>query len=284
MDQSDAEFTDDERMDLNKIEAKIIADLDANQNDEEIPVDDQTGNDPATQQATQPPAEKPGEQQAAVEHKGDPRAALRASRRAEKRAREDAERLSARVVELEARIPADNAVASDEAAAMAVLEADNPDAAIIIKSLKTEVAALKAALPTTTAQAPASEEFTPPPLDHAWQVLVDEIDELSAMQLNPDQTQWEQAKRMDAYLETQPKWRGVDLVDRLREATRRVLADLPQPPPAVDHKAKAREVIDNAPRRAIETLTDLRSGETPSTKDKKPDYRGMTDEQIIASL
>lgn len=284
---SDADFSESDREELEKLEKDVLDELDANQGEatpetevtEQAPAQTEQQAAPAATQPAAPTAAAPAETPAPTETKGEPRAALRASRRAERRAQEEVARLKA---ENEA-LRQGKTVASgetDEDEVLATLEIDQPEVATVFKRLKEKVDRLEG----SQAQREADPEFIPDSLPPELQDAVDEIPALLAMQNDPDQASWSLAKRTDALLTVHPKWANASQTDRLNEVARRVAAELgtQAQPTTVDHQARAREAIASAKSAGIGTLSDLRGGDDPGKQ--TPDYGRMSDEEVINSL
>lgn len=232
------------------------------------------------------PAQQAAKQadQAAQGNKGDPRAALRASRQAERQARQREDELRAENAKLREQL-GQTAADPDTDPDVETLINDLPAAAPVIKKLMATVKELqqKTAAPSQ-AEKPA---FVPDTLPDALQEDVDQIPSLSDWQHDPDQSAWNLAKRVDGMLGEHPKWRDASQADRLREVERRVLAELGTPTQQTTTTTATRtaaQVIQDAPQRDPETLSDLRGGVVPSAN-PGPDFNTMkSDDEVMAAL
>lgn len=310
---SDADFNESDRAQLVKLEQDLITELDANagnspggspNGEEAEPREGETTQvektettqtaattTAATETATPPKTETPPPATEQGEgKKGDLRAALRASRHGERAERRRADQLEAQMRELQQQAPP-KTDETDVAAVMGVLEADHPEVAAVVKPLVEKVNNLQAKLATTQTNEPAKPAFSPEVLPDELQDVIDSSDgleQLETWRVSADmQEHWQAAKAADRLLLNLPRWKQATEAERLAEVIRRVNADMaaPQVPATkhIDPKEQARARIEQAPKAGIETLSDLRGGETSSTT-TTPDYSRMTDEQIIGSL
>jgi hypothetical protein len=243
-----------------------------------------------TEAAPAPAAQAPA--QPAERPQGDLRNALRAARRSEKRANDELARLRQENEDLKAgKKPADAPAISDEE--LNALEQDFPQVAGVVKALKTQVDVLK----TTAKPAPApAPEFLPEVLPDELQEVVDENPDLLAWQLNPDQTNFALAKQADRLLMNSPKWADKPYAERFAEVVRLVkeqtgqapapskttTTTAPAPAPAAKTVEDAKKVIEQAATATPVGIGDLRGSSTPAKTE--PDFRRMTDDQILASL
>lgn len=314
---SDADFSESDRAQLVKLEQDLITELDANAgntpggqpNGEEGETHEgettqtttvektettqtATATTAATETATtpntetpQPAAEQPGAK------KGDPRAALRAARHETRIARRRAEQLEAQVRELQQQAPP-KSDETDVAAVLSVLEADHPEVAAVVKPLVEKVNdLLQTKLDTAQTKRVETPAFAPEVLPDDLQDVIDStegLEQLETWRVSADmQEHWQAAKAADRLLLNLPRWKQASEAERLAEVIRRVNADMAAAQvPATkqpDPKEQARARIEAAPKAGIETLSDLRGGETSSTT-TTPDYTRMSDEEIIASL
>jgi len=222
---------------------------------------------PAAQPAATPPPQPPTG--------GDPRAALRASRRAEARVRDELARVKAERDALLAKVPPEQQPTTEITdAEIAAVERDFPvvgKAARFVKQAQEAQAAQVAAKP---------REFVPEVLPLEVQLVVDEVPQLEAWRLDPDQTHYQRAKAVDLELSKNPAWAGKPLEDRFKEVVR-LVSQAPQAPARRDPQ----EVLDSIPRRTPETLSHIGGG---GGKAPEPSnvarYRSMTEEQIMADL
>lgn len=245
---------------------------------------------PQEQQQQPPAAAAPAPAAAPAEQdkpKGDVRAALRAARRSEQQWREQAQQLKQQLDEALAKLPAnarpeDSTQVTDEE--LATLEVDYPVVAKAVRLAKQAAEAVSASAPAATQQAAA--EFMPPYLPPEFQEAVDEVPDLLAWQHDPDQSRFEAAKKVDAYLFGLAAWKDKPLTERLAEVARRVNADLGHAPAPAPQRADPAAVIANLERPAPSTLSDLQggSGKEPPPASNVQRYAGMSEEQILADL
>lgn len=313
---SDADFSESDRAQLVKLEQDLITELDANAgntpggqpNGEEGETHEgettqtttvektettqtATATTAATETATtpstetpQPAAEQPGAK------KGDQRVALRAARHGERIQRRRADQLEAQLRELQQQAPP-KSDETDVAAVLSVLEADHPEVAAVVKPLVEKVNDLQTKLDTAQTKRAETPAFAPEVLPDDLQDVIDStegLEQLETWRVSADmQEHWQAAKAADRLLLNLPRWKQASEAERLAEVIRRVNADMAAAQvPATkqpDPKEQARARIEAAPKAGIETLSDLRGGETSSTT-TTPDYTRMSDEEIIASL
>lgn len=225
---------------------------------------------------------------AAPAPQGDTRAALRASRRAEQRARDENQRLKQELEDLKAGKGPVNTDISDEE--LAQLEEDFPLQAKIVhrqRELEQKLAQQPAA--------PASTEFEPLSYDPAVQEVIDSVPQLVAWQFDPAaQDKFERAISYDKALVLDPDWKDKSAAERFAEAARRTEAALaPAPPtpsgapaPAAAPAAQRTDpaaVVAAAPVEGPKGISDFRGG-APASLTPAPNYAGMSDEAIMASL
>lgn len=218
---------------------------------------------------------------------GDIRAALRASRHAEKRLRDENARLASENEALkQGKGPVDTAITDEE---LAVLETDFPLQAKIVKQQRELERQIAEAKP---AQAPQTD-FVPASYDPDVQSLIDDNPDLVAWQYDPNaQDKFARAIAYDRALQADPDWRGKTLAERFVEAAARTKvafgaapAAVPTPTPQAAPAATRTDpaaVIAAAPSTGPKGISDFRggvNGQAPTV-----DYRGMSDEQIMASL
>lgn len=247
----------------------------------------------ATQAATT--SADPAAAPAAPAPQGDTRAALRASRHAEKRLREENQRLADELDALKKSNPAvDTRITDDE---LAQLEQDFPLQAKIVRNQR----ALEDRLAQQQAQAQAatSQEFEPLYYEPEIQVVIDEVPTLLAWQNDPTkQDHFARAIDYDKSLNLDPDWKDRPAVERFAEAARRAEAALapraqttPSAAPAAaaapaaqtDPAAVAAALAASAQASGPKGISDFRGG---ATAELTPvlNFKGMTDEQIMASL
>jgi hypothetical protein len=280
----DAEFSESERAELEKLEMEVMNGLESEADVPLLANDQGEPPEPVTEQqapvAAQPATEPEGEPK-----QGDTRAALRAARRDAKHARTALEKANAELEELRKRTPATDPAAQaaeDEETVLSTIEADQPEIASVIKRLTAKVKQLEGGLKQQ--EVPSDPEFEPEVLPEEVQADVDETPELLKWQYDADQTAWQLAKKTDGLLMSHPKWKDATQADRLKEVARRVAEEIGTPTtPPVDPKEAARKVIEGAPARQRETLSDLRGGNTPPAGGST-DYSRMSDEEVINSL
>jgi hypothetical protein len=270
---------------LLQYESQVLAQL---QPEAEDPVIDEMERDQASQpEATKPPAQE----QSAVRSepdKGDVRAALRASRHAERQSRAYAERLEAEVATLREQSgsteseqePQDD----DIQQALARLELDVPQAAVVVRALAKKVDSLiaqRAAAP----EAEPAPEFMPETLPAQLQDVVDDIPELLTWQTTQGgQDRWQMAKATDALLFKHPAWRDKPAAERMTEVVRRVNAEMGTPEKPTPKPTTARQASATAPTRGISTLSDLRGGGIPQNSTDPDFHRMKSDQEIMAAL
>lgn len=224
---------------------------------------------------------------------GDVRAALRASRHAEQQAREQARLLAEENAQLKKLVQPAAPPKLDEEV-VADLKSYAPKAAEHIDRLERENAALRTRA-TAPAAAPAPAAFRPDVFDAETQSAIDDVPELLAMQINPDQTAWKLAKRVDAVLSDLPQWQGkteaeryVAVVAEVKRLTGNAASAPPAAPtPPAPPQLTAAEIAAAAAQQTPVTLGDMRGGQSPTTE--SPDFGrmlddGMTPEQLINSL
>jgi len=230
-------------------------------------------------EATQPAAEPAPPQ-------GDTRAALRASRRAEKRLREQMEQLQRENEALrQGKAPVDTSISDEE---LAILDQDFPLQAKIVRRQRE----LEQQLAQTAAINAPEPEFEPLSYDPEVQEVIDTVPDLVAWQYDPaSQDKFARAIQYDKALAVDPDWQGRSASERFAEAARRTQAALapatpaaPAAPavPAAKPRLDATQVIENAPVEGPKGISDFRGG--ASATPPSVNYKGMTDEQIMASL
>ena len=231
---------------------------------------------------------------------GDTRAALRAARRAEHRERQRRLELENQLKELQAKLPAEaqaKAGAGDDdmtEAEIAELEDGyHPLVAKTARLAKKAFAALPhlsanpAAAASGNAAAVAQTQFVPPVLPPDFQDAVDDIPDLLAWQIDPDQTLFEAAKVADEYLSRLPAWKGKSHAERFREVVKRVKQDMPTTAIAqAPNRTNPEDAIARAGRAQPSTLSDIGGG---AGKDINPAnnlerFNRMSDEEILADL
>ena len=270
---------------LLQYESQVLAQL---QPEAEDPVIDEMERDQASQPETTKP---PAQEQSAVRSepdKGDVRAALRASRHAERQSRAYAARLEAEVATLREQSgsteseqePQDD----DIQQALARLELDVPQAAVVVRALAKKVDSLiaqRAAAP----EAEPAPEFMPETLPAQLQDVVDDIPELLTWQTTQGgQDRWQMAKATDALLFKHPAWRDKPAAERMTEVVRRVNAEMGTPEKPTPKPTTARQASATAPTRAISTLSDLRGGGIPQNSPDTDFHRMKSDQEIMAAL
>lgn len=282
---ADTDFTSDE---LALIPKPSAEELQAMQEENEAPPAQPSstseGSTTETGQASETPAATAAAAPAPADSRnpGDLRAALRASRRAEQRAREEARRLAEEVSSLREKVgkePNPDELTDEEIEAAAV---DFP--------LLAKVAKLARSSATTTAASAQEQntgegqEFTPPALPVEYQDAVDQVPDMLSWQLNPDQTAWEAAKRMDTYVLTLPGWADKPLAERFAEVARRIKADIGASSQATTQRIDPTKAIEAAPRAAPSTLSDLGGGGATKPASNLDRYARMSDDEIVADL
>jgi len=236
---------------------------------------------PATPAASAAPA-------AAERPAGDLRVALRASRRGETRARSEAEQLRLENEALKAKLTPEKPAGEVDEELMKELESDFPQVAGVVKALAKQVNELKATAKTTETEE-RDPEFVPPMLPPDLQDVVDEIPDLLAWQMDPNQTNFEMAKAADRLLFASSKWKDKPEAERFAEVVRLVKEQTGQaaaaPAPAASSNAeivaRAKQAAAAAPTAPV-GISDLRGGAAPTKS--APDYRAMSDDQIMMSL
>lgn len=223
---------------------------------------------------------------------GDLRQALRSARRNEKSLKQQLEQVLRENAELKSKLPEGMTDANGDPD-MAALEADYPAFAAVIKKQQADIAELRrsSASGASGQHDGNSTEFTPPVLPVEVQEVVDDIPELLAMQLNPDQTGWKLAVQYDASLRADPDWSAKPDAERFAEAARRALQktggakSTPTEKDAAEAaRARAAEKAAQAGRRAPESLSDFgAAGNTPEGANLSR-YQRMSEEDIVADL
>lgn len=244
---------------------------------------------PAAAPASAPAADTTSAPAAAPAPQGDTRAALRAARHAEKRLRDENLRLNQELEDLKAgNGPVSTAISDEE---LAQLEEDFPLQAKIVRRQRE----LEQKLAQQPAAAPASTEFEPLSYDPAVQEVIDSVPQLVAWQYDPAaQDKFDRAISYDKALVLDPDWKDKTAAERFAEAARRTeaaLAPAPQPPSGAPAPAAApaaartdpATVIANAPVEGPKGISDFRGG-APASLTPAPNYAGMSDEAIMASL
>lgn len=211
---------------------------------------------------------------------GDTRAALRASRRAEKRLRDQMEQLQRENEALrQGKGPVDTSITDEE---LAILDQDFPLQAKIVRQQRL----IQEQLAQTAAINAPEPEFEPPSYRIEVQEVIDTVPDLLAWQNDPaSQDKFARAVQYDQALAVDPDWQDRSASERFTEAARRTKAAFaPATPaaPAAKPRLDASQVIENAQVEGPKGISDFRGGAsaTPPTVN----YRGMTDDQIMASL
>lgn len=214
---------------------------------------------------------------------GDTRAALRASRRAEKRLRDQMAELQRENEALrQGKAPVDTSISDAE---LAILDQDFPLQAKIVRQQRQ----IQEQLAQTTAARAPEPEFEPLSYEPEVQEVIDTVPDLLAWQHDPaSQDKFARAVQYDQALAVDPDWQDRSASERFAEAARRTKAAFaPSTPvvpaaPAAKPRLDASQVIENAQVEGPKGISDFRGGAsaTPPTVN----YRGMTDDQIMASL
>lgn len=251
------------------------------------------GVDQSAQQSTQQP---PAEQQkdasaqaptAPVQTEQPPtedsatRRALRAARRGEAQALQQAERLKEELEALRKQVPAGQS--DSDAIDDAEIEAISADVPMVAK-LARKLRALEQAIPAARqAAAPAQPEFKPAILPVEVQDNVDANPTLLAWQHDPDQSRFQAAVAMDAYLAAQPTWANRPMSERFAEVARRVAADHGVAPAT---QPDPRAAIRSAPVARPNTLSDVpgSGGRQPITSTLERFVAAKSDDEILATL
>jgi hypothetical protein len=233
------------------------------------------------QEVSQPTAEvKPASTEPA-QPQGDKSAALRASRRAEKRLREQLEELQRENEALKQGKPTavDTSITDEE---LAQLEADFPvQAKIVRKQREIDEQLARAAIQSEPKE---PQEFEPLSYKPEVQEVIDSVPDLLAWQNDPEsQDKFLRAIDYDKALSVDPDWKDRPFNERFAEAAARTkkafgIAATPRQEPQKDPAA----VVASAQVQGPKGISDFRGGTqaTPPTIN----YRGMSDEEIMASL
>ncbi len=226
------------------------------------------------------------EQAEPAQPQGDVRAALRASRMAEKRKNQRIEQLERENEALrQGKGPVDTSISDEE---LAILEQDFPLQAKIVRQQRQ----IQEQLAQTAATNAPEPEFEPPSYRIEVQEVIDTVPDLLAWQHDPaSQDKFARAVQYDQALAVDPDWQDRSASERFAEAARRTKAAFapttpaaPAAPavPAAKPRLDAAQVIENAQVEGPKGISDFRGGAsaTPPTVN----YKGMSDEQIMASL
>lgn len=212
---------------------------------------------------------------------GDPRAALRAARAGERRALAHAKELEEKLARLQTAQPATPAGEQDDP--LAAIEQDFPQ----LKVLTAEVRELREKTRTAEPEpVEPKEEFIPPQFNEQMQDVIDAVPQLQAWQFDPNgQANFQAAVKLDAYLAALPQWKDKPTAERLAEVTRRVALEASQAAPvapATTNRRNPADVIAGLKPEGPKGISDLRGGAAPGQL--SPNYKAMTDEDIMASL
>ena len=211
---------------------------------------------------------------------GDPRAALRAARAGERRAIAHAKELEEKLAKLQTAQPATPAGEPDDP--LAAIEQDFPQ----LKVLTAEVRELREKTRTAEPEPELKEEFIPPQFNEQMQDVIDSVPQLQAWQFDPNgQANFQAAVKLDSYLAALPQWKDKPVADRLAEVTRRVALEASQAAPvdpATTTRRNPADVIAGLKPEGPKGISDLRGGAAPGQL--SPNYKAMTDEDIMASL
>ena len=271
MDNSNAEFNDEERAMLAALEKGEESSI---QQQAAVPASaaEPTGQ-AAVATTTVEGTTATNPEQGAVTPQGDPRAALRAARRDAKRAHERAAQLEQELADFKAGKTTTTTQVTE--AELAELDENFPVAA----KLAREVAELKAKLQQQAHKADPEDDFEPVRYDPATQEVIDSVPELVNWQFDPAmQASFQAAVDTDKYLLTLPAWQNKTLRERLVEVTRRVQADVSPGESRRDPASVIADLKTNGPKQ----IGDFRGGMQPDKS--TPNYSRMTDEEILASL
>lgn len=269
---------------LDQFEQQVLDELKPDGDDPVLEVMQQELDAQAAATPAPAPPEAPKTEVRPEAEKGDVRAALRMSRRSERLANERADRLELDLKALRSAGPQDPDADLDEAAtAMQRLEVDVPQAAVVLKQLAKKIEGLQTQ--SAAAVKEPEPEFVPDTLPEALQEAVDDVPELLGWQTTQaDADKWALAKATDGLLFAHPAWKGKPAHERMAEVVRRVNQELGRSPAPKPPAARQTPVIDDAPERGIETLSDLRGGGTPVTTQGQ-DFRNMkSDAEVMAAL
>jgi hypothetical protein len=236
-------------------------------------IDDQGGQN---QQTTTAPA---------AEQQPVNRQALRAARHGERTARQEADRLKRELEELRAKVPttqtSSDDISDDEISA---LSEDVP----VVGKLARKFRALEQQLTATQQRtaAPAAPEFTPPVLPAEVQDVVDAVPELLDWQHTPDQTLFQAAIGMDAYLQRLPAWANKPMSERFSEVVRRVKSEAAaQATTLQPNRTNPADAIAQAKRVMPQTLSDFGNGTSHTERPTLATFvTAKSDDDIMAML